>query len=317
MTTIRLRDISPRLAFQAHPASTAQKVELVERLMAAGLQAIEVSSFVHPKLVPGLADAEQVFAQVKRRPGVSLECCVANVAGLKRAIAAGADAAWFLLAADEGFSKANIGRTIDESLAELAQMQDVAAASGIRLGTYLIGAFGGPIGLARGPEEVRGVAQRLMRMGVRDWILADSCGYAAPPQIQEMVAFADGLNGAEHLTVQVHDSRGMGLANVAELARLGLRNVDVSLAGSGAHPAAPGIRVGGVCSEDAVQMLHLMGIDTGIDLPLLIETANWLDDILGGTALGFTRRIGAVPVNVRELAAQQAIGGAFQWRPAQ
>ncbi|MBC7657226.1 MAG: pyruvate carboxyltransferase [Frankiaceae bacterium] len=316
MNKIRLRDISPRMAFQAHPASTAHKVELVERLMAAGLQAIEVSSFVHPKLVPGLADAEQVFARVKRPPGVSLECCIGNVTGLQRAIASGADVAWFLLATDEDFSKANIGRTIDESLAELARMQEVAARADIRLGTYLIGAFGGPIGLARGPEDARGVAQHLMSMGVRDWILADSCGYAAPSQIQEMVAFAESLNGSEHLTVQVHDSRGMGLANVAELARLGVRNIDLSLAGSGAHPAAPGIRVGGVCTEDAVQMLHLMGVHTGVDLALLLETANWLDDILGGKALGFTRRIGAVPVNAAELAAQQALSGAFRWQSA-
>ncbi len=308
--------MSPRLAFQAHPATTEQKVELIDRLTGAGVRAVEVSSFVNPKLVPGLADAADVFSRVKRPPGVSLECCVANVTGLKRAVDAGAHAAWFLLAADEEFSKLNTGRTIDESLAELARMRDAAEGTGIRLGTYLIAAFGGPVGVARGPSDVEAVASRLVALGVHDWILADSCGYAAPPQIAAMVEFAAGLVGKDHLTVQVHDSRGMGLANVAELARMGLANIDTSLAGSGAHPAAPGALVGGTCTEDAVQMLELMGVDTGIDLAALIETANWLGALLGGREMGFVRHTGRVPANEPEAAAAREARRSFKWQAA-
>ena len=313
---VRIRDISPRLGLQAHNVDTEQKIELVERLIAAGMPAIEVSSFVNPKLVPGLADAATVFARVSRPPGVSLECCVGNVTGLKRAIDSGAHAAWFLLATDEAFSRGNIGRSIDESLAELARMREVAEGSALKLGTYMIAVFGGPVGLARGPHDVAGLARRLVEMDVCDWILADSCGYAAPPQIRAMVDFAAGLVGQVRLNVQVHDSRGMGLANVAELAALGLANIDLSLAGSGAHPAAPGAAAGGVCTEDAVQMLELMGVDTGLDLSALLDTANWFDGLLGGGEKGFARRIGRVPTDEAGMEAARALRGPFRWKTA-
>lgn len=294
MNALRIRDIAPRLAFQAHVVETAVKVELVDRLTTAGIRAVEVSSFVNPKLVPGVADAADVFARVKRPAGVSMECCVANVKGLERAINAGADVAWFLLAVDDGFSRLNTGRGIEESLAELERMQIVAQGATTRLGSYFIHAFGGPVGPARTAEDLQPLADRLIALDLRDWILADSNGYAAPPQMRATVEWAAGLVGRDRLKVQVHDSRGMGLANVAELARMGLAGIDLALAGSGGHPAAPNVLVGGTCTEDAVQMLELMGVETGVDLPQLIEAANWLENIVG-SAMGFVRRTGSVP----------------------
>lgn len=296
MTDVRIRDISPRLTFQAQPATTGQKVELVDRLTGAGVTAVEVSSFVRPDYVPGLADAAEVFSQVQRPEGVSLECCVGNATGLKRAIDAGAHAAWFLLSVDEGFSEANTGRSTDDSLVVLEQMRELAEGSATRLGTYLIFAWGGPIGPPRHPDDLRPLIERLLAIGVHDWILADSCGYASPRQIEEIVSSTAALTPMDSLTVQVHDSRGMGVANVVEMARMGLRNIDTSLTGAGGHPAAPGAPVGGVCTEDAVQALELMGFGTGIDLAALIETANWFDGILGGNEKGYVRRTGAVPL---------------------
>lgn len=295
MSALLIRDIAPRLAFQAHPVETAVKIELVDRLTAAGIRAVEVSSFVNPKLVPGVADAAEVFARVKRPTGSSMECCVANVKGLERAIDAGADAAWFLLAVDDGFSRMNTGRGIAESLAELERMRAVAQGSATKLGSYFIHAFGGPVGPARTPADLRSLAERLLAIDVRDWILADSSGYAAPPQMRDTVEWAAGLVGADRLKVQVHDSRGMGLANIAELARMGA-GIDLALAGSGGHPAAPDALVGGTCTEDAVQMIELMGVAMGVDLPALVEAANWLAGVLGG-AMGFVRRTGPVPTN--------------------
>ncbi|MDJ0396570.1 pyruvate carboxyltransferase [Rhodococcus sp. G-MC3] len=294
MTDVRIRDISPRLTFQAQPAATSDKVELVNRLIAAGVSAVEVSSFVRPDLVPGLADAAEVFAKVDRPPGISLECCVGNGTGVKQAIDAGAHVAWFLLSVDAGFSAANSGRGIEDSLAVLERLRSIAADSELRLGTYLIGTWGGPTGLPRRPSELEPILSRLAGIGVTDWILADSFGYAAPPQIRDIVTYAAGFTGYEHLTVQVHDSRGMGIANVAELARMGVRNIDTSLLGAGGHPAVPGAQVGGVCTEDAVQLLELMDVDTGIDLVELIDTANWFADISGHDR-GFTHHVGAVP----------------------
>lgn len=313
MADIRIRDVAPRLACQAQHAETEHKVELIDRLTDAGLMSIEVSSFVNPRLVPGLADAEQVFARVKRRPGVSLECCVGNLTGLKRAIDAGADAAWFLLAADEAFSRNNIGRTIEESYRELERMAEYAAGSATKLGTYVICAFGGPLGIARNPNDIVPMAKRLVTMGIEDWILPDSCGYAGPSQTVRMFEAAMTLRQPGHLVSQVHDSRGMGLANIAALASIGITRIDTTLAGSGGHPATPDAPVGGTCTEDVVQMLHLEGHQTGIELAALIEAANWWAGIIDVAGKGFVRRAGLVPQTPAEVEKQAQDAQAFSW----
>jgi hydroxymethylglutaryl-CoA lyase len=307
----RLKDISPRLGFQAFPGvDTSVKVELIDRLTAAGLPAIEASSFVRPDLVPGLADAAEVFGRVDRSTGASFECCVGNLRGLRRAADAGADAAWFLLSVDEGFAANNIGRSREDSLAELARMREQADALRVRLGTYLIFTWGGPDGPARTPEDVAPLFERLVDIGVTDWILADSLGYASPAQIEPMIRAALEHVAPRQITVQVHDSRGMGLANIVALTGLGIENIDVALGGSGGHPAMPGARGGGVCTEDAVQMLHLLGVETGVDLDALVTTANWLADEVGVPCDGFVRQSGPVPT-----APSLDHASSFRWQP--
>lgn len=296
MSAIRIRDVSPRLSLQAHSVPTLRKLELVERLVDAGVQAIEVSSFVNPKLVPGLADAEQVFAGIPRRSGLSLECCVGNLRGLERAIDARVDAAWYLLAADDAFSIANIGKSIDASLVELKAMRALAESHGMRFGTYIIATWGGPTGPSRTPSDLTCLFEALTGIGVLEWILADSFGYAGPGQMRDMIEFAANYIARDQMTIQIHDSRGLGLANVAELLMQGVAQVDATLAGGGAHPAlSPEQQVGGLCTEDLVQLLDLMGVDTGIDLSRLIDTANWLETVVGLPGRGFVRHVGAVP----------------------
>ncbi|MFE0420432.1 beta/alpha barrel domain-containing protein [Streptomyces tendae] len=290
-----LKDIAPRLALQAHQVETSVKVELVNRLTAAGMPAIEVSSFVRPDLVPGLADAERVFERIDRSRGTTLHCCVGNARGLQRAIDAGVDSAWFLLSADEEFSRNNTGRGTGEAIDLLERLARIADGTPTTLGTYVIFAWGGPGGPPRGPEAIERFADRLHAIGVSDWLLADSIGYASPLQIRTTIKAALEVNTADHLSVQVHDSRGMGLANLVELVRLGLTHLDVSLGGSGGHPAYEGVAAGGICSEDAVQLLERMEIETGVHLPSLIETATWFADVVGVPSLGFVRRIGPVP----------------------
>ena len=291
---VQLREIAPRLTFQAHPAPTSLKVELVQRLVGAGLKHFELSSFVRPDLIPGLADAAEVFARVRDVTGLTLGCCVGNERGLRAAADAGADSATFLLSADEDFARANIGRSTEESLAELERMAAAAEGLSTTLGTYVIFAWGGPAGPARGPAELEILARRFVDIGVTDWVLADSFGYAAPPQIRELVQAASTFVPVESLTVQVHDNRGLGVADVLELATLGVGTIDTAIGGSGGHPAMPGQRGGGVCTEDAVQALELAGYATGTDLAALTETANWLEQA-GVPALGFVRHIGPVP----------------------
>ncbi|MFI7123091.1 pyruvate carboxyltransferase [Amycolatopsis sp. NPDC049868] len=292
---VRIREIAPRLTFQAHPVPTDVKIELVRRLVDAGLRAFELSSFVRPDLIPGLADAEDVFARVPRVPGLSLSCCVGNTRGLARAVDAGADTASFLLSADEDFARANIGRSTADSLAELERMAAYAADRDIVLGTYVIFAWGGPTGPARGGDDFEPLARKLLDIGVDHWILADSSGYAAPRQIRDLVATARGHVPAENITVQIHDARGMGLAALLTLLDLGVGTIDTALAGSGGHPAMPGAQGGGVCTEDAVQLLELSGVHTGIDLSRLIDTANWLATEVGVPCKGFVRQTGPAP----------------------
>lgn len=296
MSRVVLKDVAPRLALQAHQVDTSVKVELIDRLTAAGMPAIEVSSFVRPDLVPGLADAEEVFAKIDRSRGMSLHCCVGNETGLRRAIDAGADAAWFLLSADDEFSRNNTGSSTDEAIDRLARLASLADGTDTALGTYVIFAWGGPSGPPRGPEVIDRFAGRLHDIGVRDWLLADSLGYASPRQMREMIEAALTVTSPEHLSVQVHDSRGMGLANIVEMVGLGIDHIDVSLGGSGGHPAIPGVPAGGVCSEDAVQLLDRMGIETGVDLELLVETALWFAEEVGVPGPGFVRKVGTVPV---------------------
>ncbi|MCO5999122.1 beta/alpha barrel domain-containing protein [Actinoallomurus rhizosphaericola] len=224
----------------------------MRRLIDAGIRAFELSSFVRPDLIPGLADAEEVFAKVPRVPGLRLGCCVGNVRGLARA---------------------DIGRSTAESLAELERMAAFADGHDIVLGTYIVFAWGGPTGPARAGEDLRPLARRLVDIGVDHWILADSAGYAAPPQVRDLVTAALAYVPADNLTVQIHDGRGMGLAALLPLLDLGVRHIDTALAGSGGHPAMPGAQGGGVCTKDAVQLLELAGVRTGIDLPRLIDAA--------------------------------------------
>ncbi|WAP60058.1 pyruvate carboxyltransferase [Streptomyces sp. S465] len=305
---VRIREIAPRLTFQNHPVPTEVKTELVRRLLDAGVRSFELSSFVRPDLVPGLADAAEVFARVPRVPGLTLGACVGNTRGLARAADAGADTASFLLSVDEGFARANIGRSTADSLAELERMAAFAADRDLVLDTYLIFAWGGPTGPARGAADLEPLARRLLDIGVDRWILADSVGYAAPPQIRELVTAALAHVPADHLTVQIHDGRGMGLAALLPLLDLGVRAIDTSLAGSGGHPAMPGSQGGGVCTEDAVQLLELAGVSTGIDLSRLIDTANWLTDEVGIPGKGFVRHTGPVPA-----AGRPAEPLAFAW----
>ncbi|MFE6157607.1 pyruvate carboxyltransferase [Streptomyces sp. NPDC056486] len=305
---VRIREIAPRLALQDHAVPTDIKIEFVRRLIDAGVRAFELSSFVRPDLVPGLADAAEVFARVPRVPGLSLGCCVANQRGLARAVDAGADTAYFLLSADEEFARANTGRSTQDSLRELERMAGYAADRNIVLGTYVIFAWGGPAGPARGGDDLEPLARRLLDIGVDRWILADSSGYAAPPQIRELVTAALAHVPAGNLTVQIHDDRGMGLADLLPLLELGIRAIDTSLAGSGGHPAISGARGGGLCTEDAVQLLERCGVDTGIDLPRLIETANWFTGEVGVPGKGFVRHTGHVPG-----AAEPGTPLAFTW----
>lgn len=302
---MRIREIAPRLTFQDHVVATEVKLELVRRLVSAGVRSFELSSFVRPDLVPGLADAAEVFAAAREIPGLTLDCCVGNARGLSRAADAGADSAYFLLSADEEFARANIGRSTGESLAELGRMTSVP---GITLGTYVIFAWGGPSGPARGAEEFEPLARQLLDLGVDRWILADSSGYAAPPQIRALVEAALEFVPGENLSVQIHDGRGMGLAALPSLVELGVGTIDTSLAGSGGHPAMPGSQGGGLCTEDAVQLLELSGVRTGIDLGRLVDAANWLAEEAGAPAKGFVRHAGPVPG-----AGERARPVAFTW----
>ncbi|MER5908909.1 pyruvate carboxyltransferase [Streptomyces sp. NPDC001982] len=287
--SVSIRDVTPRLLFQAVPAETGVKVELVNRLVDAGLRNVEVSSFVSRDRVPLLADAENVFTGIDRVEGVSYECCVASSEGVRRASDAGVSKAWYLLSLDQEFGRQNAGRGTAADLDRLAEIVELALDLKVNLGTYIIGSFGGPGGIVSTTAFDRFLTQ-LEQAGAGEWIVADSFGFASPNDVAARLPHVLSRKPQGLVRLQIHDTQGMGLANVAAALRLGVRGFDVSVAGTGGHPMIADTNLGAVCSEDLVNMMRLMGYETGIDLPKLLDIANWLASLDGVDARGFVRR---------------------------
>lgn len=293
--SIRVRDITLRLAFMDTFVSTDVKVALANRIVHSGIPAIELSSFVSAEYVPGLADAELVFAKVDRVPGVSYECCVASMRGLRRAIDAGVDTAWFLFGASDFLNERNIGRNMAGALDLVAELASVADSARLKFGSYLIGSFGDPWSGPRGIPTTASFFATLKDRGAGSVIVADSFGFASPRSTVDLLECAASVFEIDDVNLQVHDSRGMGIANAHSALAAGFQNVDASLAGSGSHPAMGELQVGGISTEDLVQYAQLEGLAENIDLSELIAAANDMAALRPDLARGFVRHVGAVP----------------------
>ncbi|MGY1582901.1 hydroxymethylglutaryl-CoA lyase [Streptomyces sp. MN13] len=280
---VRIHEVGARDGLQNEKATvpTEVKAEFVRRLADAGLTTIEATSFVHPKWVPQLADAEQLFPLVSDLPGVALPVLVPNERGLDRALALGARRIAVFASATESFAKANLNRTVDEALAMFEPVVSRAKAEGGHVRGYLSMCFGDPWeGPVPVPQVVR-VCRALLDMGCDELSLGDTIGVATPGHVRELLT---ALNAAgvptAALGVHFHDTYGQALANTLAALQHGVTTVDASAGGLGGCPYARSA-TGNLATEDLVWMLRGLGIDTGVDLGRLTATSVWMAEQLG------------------------------------
>ncbi|MFF4791390.1 hydroxymethylglutaryl-CoA lyase [Streptomyces sp. NPDC001276] len=280
---IRIHEVGPRDGLQNEKATvpTEVKAEFIRRLADAGLTTVEATSFVHPKWVPQLADAEELFPQVKDLKGVRLPVLVPNARGLERALALGADHIAVFASATESFAKANLNRTVEESLAVFEPVVARAKEKGAHVRGYVSMCFGDPWEGAVPLHQVAHVCRALLDMGCDELSLGDTIGVATPGHVLELLATLNEQHvPTSALGVHFHDTYGQALANTLAALQHGVTTVDASAGGLGGCPYAKSA-TGNLATEDLVWMLRGLGIETGVDLGRLTATSAWMADQLG------------------------------------
>ena len=274
---VTIVEVGPRDGLQNERAlvSTADKIGFVNRLSAAGHAVIEVSAVVSPKWVPQMADASEVFAGITRTPGTRYTALVPNLAGLDRALQAGVSEIAVFAASSETFSRKNINQTIDESLANYAQVCERARAAGMRVRGYLSTAFGCPFEGAVDPSRVAEVAARLRELGVFEVAISDTIGIAHPGQVPRVLDAVLARIPAPEIALHFHDTRGTALANVLASRPYGIATFDASAGGLGGCPYAPGA-AGNRATDDLIYMLDGLGIETGVSLAGVSEASAFI-----------------------------------------
>jgi hydroxymethylglutaryl-CoA lyase len=284
-------EVGPRDGLQNERAELATdvKVELIERLAAAGLPAVEATSFVRPEAVPQLADAGEVMQRLVRRPGVRYPVLVPNQAGLRRALDAGVGEIAVFGSATETFARRNLGRGVTEALEMFAPVVENARAAGTRVRGYLSMAFGDPWEGPVAVGQVVDVGRRLHGLGVEELSLGDTIGVATPALVRRVLAALAEELPLEALAVHFHDTYGQALANVLVSLELGIRTVDSAVGGLGGCPFAHS-SAGNLATEDLLYMLDGLGVPTGVDLDAVVETAWWISAALEREPVGRAAR---------------------------
>ena len=306
-----INDVAVRDGFQIEKAfvPTATKVEVINQLSRTGLHKIEVTSFVSPRAVPALADANEVLGQIERVPGVIYVALIPNIRGAQNAAAAARkpDEVNGVVSASETHNRANINRTHDESLAELPTMVKIAHEAGIKITMSLSTTFGCPFEGHVLEETVLEFVGRFRELGFDGISLADTTGMANPRQVRsltEKVLHKYPPPNECYYTLHFHNTRGMGLANVVAGIEAGVRSFDGSISGLGGCPFAPGAS-GNICTEDMVNMLEDMGYDTRVDLAKLLAVARRIPEVVGHDTPGQVMKAGQtlelheIPENLR------------------
>jgi hydroxymethylglutaryl-CoA lyase len=284
---VTLCEVGTRDGFQIEPdfIPTEVKIEIVDRLSATGVPRIEVTSFVSPKAVPALRDAEAVMAGITRRPGTRYSALVPNDKGAVRAVDAGVDDLHTVVSASESHNLANVNMTIAESMAKLRATFEVAHRAGLPVYSGISCTFGCPFETEVPLPNLERVVRQLVDMGARGIGLADTTGMANPVQVQRVIEYlAPKFPGVEW-TLHTHDTRAMAIPNILAAMELGVTNIDASIGGLGGCPFAPGAS-GNVCSEDLIHCLHSMGVETGIDLDAYLEVSRRVQAVVGRSLPG-------------------------------
>jgi len=281
-THVRLVEVGPRdgLQNEKQPVPAATKIELVARLADCGLTAIEATAFVSPKWVPQMADAAEVMAGIERRPGVSYPVLVPNEKGLEAALAARAAEIAVFAAASEAFSQKNINCSVAESLTRFEPVMARAATAGVKVRGYVSCVLGCPYQGEVTPAAVAAVAGALFDMGCYEVSLGDTIGTGTPGKTQALIEAAARRVPIECLAGHFHDTYGMAIANIHAALQMGVSVFDAAVGGLGGCPYARGAS-GNVATEDVVWLLRGLGIDCGVDLDRLVDTAAWICAQLG------------------------------------
>jgi hydroxymethylglutaryl-CoA lyase len=279
---VKIVEVGPRDGLQNEPVQVPLevKIELVERLAAAGLSVVEAGAFVSPRRVPQMADSGEVFRRARRRPGVSYPALVPNLQGLETALTAGVEEIAVFVSASEGFSQANIACSRSESVARLAPVAQSALAHGLRVRGYVSCVIACPYDGPTPPDEAAKMAERLIEMGCYEISLGDTIGVGEPDQVRRLIDVVAARITREKLAMHFHDTYGRAVANIEASLREGIAVFDSSVAGLGGCPFAPGAP-GNVATEDVLDLMAELGIETGVDRAAVAATGVWIRHVLG------------------------------------
>jgi hydroxymethylglutaryl-CoA lyase len=280
---VRIYEVGPRdgLQNEQRAVPTEAKLHFIALLGDAGLREIEATSFVSPKAVPQLADADDLMRRLERRPGVRYPVLVPNERGMSRALEAGADAICLFTAASEPFVRHNIGMSIAESMTAFAPVMARVREGGLWSRAYVSTAFGCPYQGEVSEAAVVGVAEELMQLGVDEVSIGDTIGVAGPADVRRVVgALLHAGIPPQRLAMHFHDTRGTALANVTAALELGIRAFDASTGGTGGCPYAPGA-AGNLATEDLVYLLEREGLAHGVALEGVLAAARFISEAIG------------------------------------
>jgi hydroxymethylglutaryl-CoA lyase len=274
---ISIREVGPRDGLQNEdPVPASAKVRLLDALSATGVKRIEAVSFVHPKAIPQMADADEVWARAWHNPDVRYSALIPNTRGAERAIGAGFREIEVVVSASDTHNRRNLNRSTDESLDDIADLIPLVHGAGATIEVIVATSFGCPFEGDIDPASVASIVDRVRAAGADRIAFGDTTGMATPRRVRDL------LSAVRPDLLHFHNTRGTGLANVLTALELGVTEFDASVGGIGGCPYAPGAS-GNIATEELVHMLEDMGIETGIDLDALIEVAELAEKLLGRT----------------------------------
>lgn len=279
---VSVYEVGPRdgLQNELRTLSVDEKLKLITALADAGEKRIEVSSFVSPKWIPQLADADKVLERLPRRPGVKYSALVPNLKGLERAIAAKVDEVCVFLSVTEGHSKKNINKTVAEAIETVTEVTAASRAAKLPVRAYLSCVFGCPFDGAVSTAQVVKVLEKIAGLDVYEFSLGDTIGVGVPKQVEDVTLASAQVIGLKRIALHFHDTRGAALANAMVGLKLGVTTFDSSIGGLGGCPYAPGA-AGNLATEDLVHLLHGVGVETGLSMDKLVEAGSLAQQLIG------------------------------------
>jgi hydroxymethylglutaryl-CoA lyase len=297
--SVTIVEVGPRDGLQSEPEvlPTETKALFIEKAIEAGVRRLEVASFVHPKRVPQMADAEALIERLPKRDDVSYIGLIMNERGLDRALETGIGEIGMVVVASDTYNRKNQGVGTDESVAAWRYIAKRAQDNGLRANVMISSAFGCPYEGEVKVERVVELAEKVMEAAPAELGIADSIGVAVPPQVTELLAAVKGVAGDLPLRCHFHNTRNTGLANAQAAVEMGVSYLDASIGGIGGCPFAPAA-TGNIPTDDLLYLLDRSGVETGISLERIIDVSRWLEQELGRSVPALLPKAGMFPSRV-------------------